>query len=83
MANSDPRVKVRIYTPDYRIDGEIAQFSDERLTDYMVSAKLFLAVTEATIYTPDGRELFRCHFLNVQRDKIEIIVPEDQIESEA
>ena len=79
MSATDPRVKVRIYTPNYRIHGEIAQFAGERLTDYMVSAKPFLAVTRAEVYGSDGRQLFSSRFLNVQRDRIELIVPEEEV----
>jgi len=80
MSASEPHVKVRIFTPNYRIDGEIAQFAGERLTDYMVSAKSFLAVTRAAVYSPEGQELFCASFLNVQRDRIELIVPDELIQ---
>ena len=41
MSANEPHVIVRIYTPAYRIDGAIAKFAGERLTDFMVSAKSF------------------------------------------
>lgn len=75
MNNSADRVKVLILTKNYRIEGEIAHFKDARLTDYMVAAKLFLAVTDAKVMTPEGRELFTTSFLNVHRDSVEVILP--------
>jgi hypothetical protein len=79
MSSQEPKVKVRIYTPNYQIDGNIAKFASERLTDYMVSAKSFLALTEATVYSSEGRRLFYSRFLDVNRDKVEIIVPHDDL----
>jgi hypothetical protein len=49
----------------------------------MVSAKSFLAVTGAAVYGSDDRKLFNSRFLNVQRDKIELIVPEQELCEEA
>ena len=80
MINPQPHVKVRVYTTSYRIDGKIAQFSNERLTDYMVSAKSFLAMTETTVHSPEGRLLFSSRFLDVNRDRIEIIVPHEELD---
>lgn len=73
------KTKVRIYLDRFNIFGELAIFSDTRLTDYMVNAHEFVAVTNAIILSPDDKELFRAEFLNVHKDKIVMIVPEEMI----
>ena len=70
------RTKVRIYTDQFIISGEIAMYSDSRLTDYIISAHDFIAVTNAQVRNLAEKSLFGADFLNIQKDKIEIIVPE-------
>jgi Family of unknown function (DUF6812) len=70
------RTKIRIYTDRFLIVGEIAMFSDARLTDYIVGAHVFIAVTNAIVQTLEEKVLFSADFLNVQKDKIVVIVPE-------
>ena len=69
------RRPVIILTGTYRIRGEIALAPDERVTDYVNSARNFVAVTAAEVRTEDGRIVFSAEFLNVHRDHIEVIAP--------
>lgn len=69
------RRPVIILTGTYRIRGEIALAPDERVTDYVTSAKNFIAVTAAEVRAEDGRIVFSSEFLNVHRDHIEVIAP--------
>ncbi len=69
------RTDVVILTENYRIRGEIALAPDERVTDYVTSAKNFIAVTQAEVRAIDGRIIFNTEFLNVHRDHIELIAP--------
>ena len=71
------KTKVIILTAHYRIFGEIAHFSDARLTDYMLEAKDFVAVTNAEVMDHNGRKILTTSFMNVQRDQIEIITPKE------
>lgn len=73
------RTRVHIYTDQFIIDGEIGMFSDTRMTDYIISAHEFIAVTNARVLTPDEKVLFHTDFLNIQKNKIVIIVPEAEI----
>ncbi len=75
MSTEEGKTQVIILTPYYRIIGNIAHFSDARLTDYMVEAKSFIAVTNAEVMGHDGSRIFSTDFLNVQRESIEIITP--------
>ena len=77
MSKSKDRTKVVILTHSYHITGEIAHFSDTRLTDYMVEAKPYIAVTNVMVQDLDGNKILEAPFLNVRNDQIEIIVPDE------
>ncbi len=68
---------VIILTPDYRIRGDIDVAPDERITDYITAAKSFLAVTNAEVRTLEGRIMFMSSFINVHRDHIVVVAPEE------
>lgn len=71
------RTKIRIYTDQFMITGDIAMFADTRLTDYIIGAREFIAVTNAESRSLDGAEVhFKAEFLNVQKARIVMIVPE-------
>jgi hypothetical protein len=73
------KTRIRIYTDRFMIVGDIAMFSDTRLTDYIVSAHTFIAVTRAVVQTMDEKVLFSTDFLNLQKDKIVLIAPEAMV----
>ena len=77
--NYHDRTTVRIYTDQFMIGGDIAMFADSRLTDFIVSAQDFIALTDVSVSTLDGKSLFKTPFLNVQKEKVVIIVPEDMV----
>ena len=79
--NLQDRTKVRIYTKQFMIVGSIAMFADSRLTDFMAGANEFIAVTDVAVSMLDGKALFKSAFLNVQKEKITIILPEDLVQS--
>jgi hypothetical protein len=79
ISPTDDRMKVLILTEHFRITGEVALIQGARLTDYLVSSKPFLAVTDAEVLDHEGRRVLFSSFLNVHRDHIEIIVPIDLI----
>jgi hypothetical protein len=78
----EQRLKVFISTDNYQITGDIAHFVDMRLTDFMIAANQFIAVTKAEVKNLKGDLLFRTSFLNVRRDSIELITPLDAIEKQ-
>lgn len=75
------KTTVRILTDQFVITGEISMFSDTRLTDYIISAHDFIAVTNAKVRTIEGQALFDSDFLDIRKEKIVIIVPEAMITS--
>lgn len=82
MNERQDRTKVIILTNRYRIEGELAHFPDARLTDFMVEAKNFIAVTDAVVTEHEGRRITSTAFLNVHRDMIEVIIPADDVKSD-
>ncbi len=75
MANNENRTKVTILTGTYRVKGFIDLVTGARVTDYLVEAKEFIAVTEAEVRDLNDRHLFTTPFLNVSRDHIQVLAP--------
>lgn len=73
----DEKTKVTILTPTYRIRGYIEVLPGARLTDFITSAKDFIAVVNAEVWElqPGGRQVAAAPFINVSRQHIEIIFP--------
>jgi hypothetical protein len=76
---SKESVTVIIQTPSGRVHGKIHIRPDERLKDALNQAESFFAVTEATIYDVNNKEIYRTDFLAIQREYIIWLLPEDQI----
>ena len=79
MSAQTEKTKVVILTTNHRITGYVSLYSNARLTDYIVEAKPFIAVTDAEVMGIRSKLVFTASFLNVQKDHIEIIVPADMI----
>ena len=75
MNESEDKMKVTIFTGTYRISGVIELFQGARLTDYLVEAGSFIAVTNAEVLDRDNQKVLTSSFLSVNRDNIEIILP--------
>jgi hypothetical protein len=75
MANEDNKTKITILTANYRIKGNIELLTGARVTDYLIEAKGFIALTEAEVWEVTGRQVCTAPFLNVSRDHIQVIVP--------
>jgi len=77
MAIDESRTKVTILTGTYRIKGYIDLLPGARLTDYIVEAKDFVALTNAEVYEAvlGGRQVLTAPFINVNRDHIQIVTP--------
>jgi hypothetical protein len=72
---AETRTKVTILTGSYRIKGYIDLLPGARVTDFMVEARTFIAVTDAEVWALEGRQMLTTAFLNVSRDHIQIITP--------
>jgi uncharacterized protein DUF6812 len=77
MTTNESRTKVTIFTGTYRIKGYIDLLPGARLTDYIVEAKDFVALTNAEVYESvlGGHQILTAPFLNVNRDHIQIVTP--------
>jgi len=69
------KMRVTIFTGNYRITGVIELFQGARLTDYLAEAGSFIAVTDAEVLDRDNNKILTSSFLTVHRDNIEIILP--------
>lgn len=67
-----------IQTSIHHIRGFVHVRKDERLSDEMNKQNTFLAVTKAEVCDADGKVIFTCEFLAVNRSRIEWIMPIDE-----
>ncbi|HVC11222.1 MAG TPA: hypothetical protein VNE59_06280 [Burkholderiales bacterium] len=75
MPTQETRTKVILLTSTYRIKGYIELMPGARVTDYMVEAKGFIAVTDAEVWELAGRQVFTAPFINVSRDHVVVVAP--------
>jgi hypothetical protein len=75
MNKHEDKMKVTILTRNYRITGVIELFQRARLTDYLVEAKSFIAVTNAEVLDNQNQKVLTSSFLTIHRDNIEVILP--------
>ncbi len=77
MPTAENRTKVTILTSNYRIKGYIDVLPGARVTDFVVEAKSFIAVTDAEVFEPElgGRQVLAAPFIDVNRQHIQIITP--------
>lgn len=74
MGARENQTKVVILTATYRIKGYIDVLPGARVTDYMLGAKGFIAVTEAEVWTIAGAALvLSAAFIDISRDHIQMI----------
>ena len=76
MAEGDSKTRVVILAGSYRIKGEIELVTGARITDYILDAKEFFAVTKAEVWDLDGRRIFSAAFLNVSRAHVVVVAPD-------
>ena len=77
-APHEGRTKIIILTASYRIKGYIDLLPGSRVTDYIVGAKDFIAVTQAEVWGVNGGGLvLSAQFVDVSRDQIQVITTSD------
>ena len=76
MMEGESKTRVVILAGAYRIKGEIEIVPGARITDYMIDAKEFFAVTKAEVWDLDGRKIFAASFLNVSRAHVVVVAPD-------
>ena len=77
MGTQESMTKVTLLTDAYRITGYVDLVPGARVTDFMQEAKQFVAVMDAEVYEvqPPGHQILVAPFIDVNRDRIEIITP--------
>ena len=77
MAGQENRTKVAIFTASYRVTGYIDLIPGARITDFMMEARSFIAVTDAVVWELEagGRQLLTAPFINVSREHIQVVAP--------
>ncbi len=73
----ESRTRITILTSAYRIKGFIDLLPGARLTDYIVEAKSFVAVTDAEVWelALGGRQVLAAAFIDVNKEHIQIVMP--------
>ncbi|MHC1725042.1 MAG: hypothetical protein AB9866_03290 [Syntrophobacteraceae bacterium] len=79
--DDEGKQKIRIFTRQFEIVGDLSIYPGARLTDFMNESKDFIAVTDAEVRRPADGTLISAKFLNLRKDEIEIILPEEVIGS--
>ena len=77
MAADENKKLITILTGTYRVKGYITLTPGARVTDYMVDAKGFIALTNAEVWELDGRQIATGAFLNVSREHIQLVIPDE------
>ncbi len=65
-----------ILTGHYRIVGNIDLLPGARVTDYLSETRDFFAVTDAEVWDLNGRKISSGAFMNINRNRIEVMMPE-------
>ena len=71
------RTRITILTGTYRIKGYVDLLPGARLTDFIVEAKSFVAVTDAEVWelSIGGRQVLEAPFIDVSKEHIQIVMP--------
>ena len=77
VSDNNTKTKVVILTRSYRIKGHIHLQPGARVTDYMIDSKDFMALTDVEIWELGGRLVMSTPFVNVSRDHIEVVAPDN------
>jgi hypothetical protein len=80
MSETAQTTEIVAFTEHYRVQGQIALVPGARLTDFIRDPAKFIAVTAAIVSDREGKELFRCSFLDLGKDHIELILPAGTME---
>ena len=80
---SKERVRTDIQTVTHHIRGHVHVRKGERLSDEINQPNLFLPVTGAEIYSPDGVVICTCDFLVVNREHIVWLMPIEEQKEQA
>lgn len=77
--NAETKTRVLVLTANYRIVGKVDLLPGARVTDFLAESRPFIAITDAEVWDLNGRKLFASSFMNLNRERIELIMPEDTV----
>ena len=77
--NSEAKTRIVVMMGNYRITGSIDLIPGARVTDYLMECKDFMAVTDAEVWDSNGRKMMTSSFMNINRNRIDLITPEDKV----
>lgn len=72
-------IRVIIQTTTHLIHGDIHVRPEDRVKDTLTQIDVFLAITNAVVYSADGLEQYRCRFLTVNQAHIIWLIPEHEL----
>jgi hypothetical protein len=72
-------ISVTIQTTSQLIRGKIHIRPEDRVKDELNRKDLFIAVTDATVYSPSGEAVFHGGFLSVNTEQIVWLMPDDEV----
>jgi hypothetical protein len=76
---SKEEMAVIIQTMTHRVEGQVHVRPGVRLKDEMNLPEKFLAVTEASVFSPGGDLLYRSHFMAINADQIVWVIPAQEL----
>jgi hypothetical protein len=71
-------IRSHIQTQEHTILGYVHVRKGDRLSDEINQPSIFLAVTDAEIYSQDGERLYSSDFLAVNREQIVWLMPVEE-----
>lgn len=77
--NSEAKTKIVVLMGNCRITGSIDLLPGARVTDFLTECREFMAITDAEVWDLSGRKLLTASFMNINRDRIDVVMPEDAV----
>ncbi len=72
-------INVTIQTTSQLIRGKIHIRPEDRVKDELNRKDLFIAVTDATIFSPSGEAIFHGGFISVNTEQIVWLMPDEEV----
>jgi len=72
-------VNVTIQTSTHLIRGKVHIRPEDRVKDELNRKDMFIAVTDATVFSTDGQALYHSGFLSVNTGQIIWLIPDEEV----
>lgn len=77
--NAESKTRIIILMKNLRVTGSIDLLPGVRISDYLMECREFMAVTDAEVWNLEGRKVLASTFLDINREHIDLIMPEDTL----